>query len=315
MIEPTKKSLRGAFGEALLEIAEEEPNLVVLGGDLTKSTKVDAFAEKYPERFFNAGIAEQNMVGVAAGLVASGKIPLAASFAVFITSRSNEQVRASVALPNLGVNLVGTHAGLSASQDGSSHQSIEDMALMRALPNMSVLAPASAHETKLATRAMIEHEGPIYMRLPRHEVVDVAELADKEKFVIGQGDRLLAGDDVTIVACGTMTAEAVEVARMLTAEGVKADMLNMATVKPLDKKLLIESAQKTGQVITIEDHTIIGGLGGAVAEALSRNHPTKLKSFGLNDAFGESGRTEDLYRARGLTAEKLLPEVLKFINH
>lgn len=314
MTEMNKQSLREAFGQALLEIAADEPRLVVLGGDLTKSTKVDSFAEQYPDRFFNAGIAEQNMMGVAAGLAASGKIPLAASFAVFITSRANEQVRASVALPNLNVKLVGTHAGLSASQDGSSHQSIEDMALMRALPNMTVLAPASAHETKLATRAMIEHEGPIYMRLPRHEVTDVAELASKNKFVIGQGDQLLTGDDVTIVACGTMTTEAMGVAKLLAAKNIKADLLNMATIKPLDEKLLVESAQKTGKVITIEDHTVIGGLGGAVAEVLSRNHPTKLKSFGINDVFGESGRTENLYSARGLTAEKLFPEVLKFVN-
>ncbi|NQV13602.1 MAG: transketolase family protein [Parcubacteria group bacterium] len=314
MTEINKKSLRGAFGETLLEIAEEVPDLIVLGGDLTKSTKVDAFAERYPERFFNAGIAEQNMIGVAAGLAASGKISLAASFAVFITSRANEQVRAAVALPNLNVKLVGTHAGLSASQDGSSHQSVEDMALMRALPNMTVLAPASAHETKLATRAMVEHKGPVYMRLPRHEVTDVVELSGKKEFVIGQGDQLLTGDDVTIVACGTMTAEAIAVAKMLAAKNVKADVLNMATIKPLDEKLLIESAQKTGKVVTIEDHTIIGGLGGAVAEALSRNQPTPLKSFGINDEFGESGRTEDLYNARGLTADKLTPEILKFIN-
>jgi len=314
MTEMKKQSPREAFGQTLLEIAEEEPRLIVLGGDLTKSTKVDLFAERYPERFFNAGIAEQNMIGAAAGLAASGKIPLAASFAVFITSRANEQVRAAVALPKLNVNLVGTHAGLSASQDGSSHQSVEDMALMRALPNMTVLAPADAHETKLATRAMIKHEGPIYMRLPRHEVTDVVGLSGKKEFVIGQGDQLMTGDDVTIIACGTMTAEAVVVAQELATQNIKADVLNMASIKPLDEKLLIESAQKTGKVVTIEDHTIIGGLGGAVAEALSRNHPTKLKSFGVNDVFGESGRTEDLYSARGLTAEKLAPEVLKFIN-
>lgn len=298
------KATRAAYGEALKTVIYKNPRVVVLEADLGNATKSGAFKEVASERYFNMGISEQDMMGTAAGFAAAGKIPVASTFAVFAAGRAFEQVRNSICYPNLNVKICATHAGLTVGADGGSHQAVEDISLMRSLPNMTVINPADAKEAKEAVCAAVEYTGPVYIRLGRAEVEDIH--GEDYVFRWGRGEILRDGDDVTIFATGIMTAKALQAAEQLAADGIQARVVNIHTVKPLDEKLVIESAQKTGKVVTAEEHSVIGGLGSAVAEVLARTCPTKQAFVGINDTFGESGSPDDLLEKYGLTAEAIV---------
>lgn len=294
---------RDAYGEALAELGAVNENIVVLEADLSKSTKTSDFKKVYPERHFNMGIAEQNMLGVAAGFAAAGKIPFASSFAVFATGRAYDQIRNSIAYPNLNVKIAATHAGLTVGEDGGSHQMLEDIALMRALPNMTVIVPADGIETKLAVKAAADYEGPVYIRMGRPKVPVL--FGDDYKFEIGKGVVLKEGTDVTLVGTGIMVSKAVEAAELLAAEGISAAVVNISTIKPIDAELIVAQAQKTGAVVTCEEHNIYGGLGSAVAEVLVENCPVPMARVGVEDKFGESGLPDELLEKYGLTAANI----------
>ena len=304
MAEMVKKATRESFGEAVTELAAEYPDVVVLDADLAAATKTGIFKKKYPERFFDCGIAECNMIGVAAGLAACGKIPFAASFAMFSAGRAFEQVRNSVGYPKLNVKVVGSHAGISVGEDGATHQCCEDIALMRTIPGMVILNPSDHYEMKAAVRAAIEHKGPCYIRLGRLAVESI-NTGDDYRFELGKGITLCEGTDVTIVATGLMVAEAVKAAKALEAEGIRAEVINIHTIKPLDEELILASAKKTGRVVTVEEHNIIGGLGEAVSAVLSEKCPTPVTRIGVNDVFGHSGPAVDLLKEFGLSAEHI----------
>lgn len=295
---------RDAYGEVLAELGAENENIVVLDADLSGSTKTSGFAKKFPERFFNMGIAEANMIGTAAGLAAAGKIPFASTFAIFAVGRAWEQVRQSVAYPKANVKIVATHSGVTVGEDGGSHQSVEDIAIMRAVPNMTVIVPADGIETKQAIRAAAAHKGPVYVRLGRNKVPTI--FADDYRFAIGKGCQLRAGSDLTFIGTGLMTAQALVAAEQLQAQGISARVVHVATVKPLDEELIIAAARETGAVVTAEEHSIVGGLGGAVAELLAEHCPVPLKRVGVNDRFGLSGKAEELLKFLGLMPENLL---------
>lgn len=309
MAEMVKKATRESFGEAVTELAAEYPDVVVLDADLAAATKTGIFKKKYPERFFDCGIAECNMIGVAAGLAACGKIPFAASFAMFSAGRAFEQVRNSVGYPKLNVKVVGSHAGISVGEDGATHQCCEDIALMRTIPGMVILNPSDHYEMKAAVRAAIEHQGPCYIRLGRLAVESINN-GDDYKFELGKGITLCEGTDITIIATGLMVSEAVKAAKALEAEGIHAGVINIHTIKPLDEELVIASAKKTGRVVTVEEHNIVGGLGEAVAAVLSEKCPTPVTRIGVNDVFGYSGPAVDLLKEFGLSAEHIA-EVVK----
>ena len=294
---------RDAYGEALAELGAVNENIVVLEADLSKSTKTSDFKKVYPERHFNMGIAEQNMLGVAAGFAAAGKIPFASSFAVFATGRAYDQIRNSIAYPNLNVKIAATHAGLTVGEDGGSHQMLEDIALMRALPNMTVIVPADGIETKQAINAAAEYEGPVYIRMGRPKVPVLFD--ENYTFEIGKGVVLKEGTDVTLVGTGIMVSKAVEAAELLAAEGISAAVVNISTIKPLDAELIIAQAQKTGAIVTCEEHNIYGGLGSAVAEVLVENCPVPMARVGVADKFGESGLPDELLEKHGLTAANI----------
>ncbi len=304
MAEMVKKATRESFGEAVTELAAEYPDVVVLDADLAAATKTGIFKKKYPERFFDCGIAECNMIGVAAGLATCGKIPFAASFAMFSAGRAFEQVRNSVGYPKLNVKVVGSHAGISVGEDGATHQCCEDIALMRTIPGMVILNPSDHYEMKAAVRAAIEHKGPCYIRLDRPAVASINN-GDDYRFELGKGITLCEGTDVTIVATGLMVAEAVKAAKALEAEGIRAEVINIHTIKPLDEELILASAKKTGRVVTVEEHNIIGGLGEAVSAVLSEKCPTPVTRIGVNDVFGHSGPAVDLLKEFGLSAEHI----------
>lgn len=304
MAEMVKKATRESFGEAVTELAAEYPDVVVLDADLAAATKTGIFKKKYPERFFDCGIAECNMIGVAAGLAACGKIPFAASFAMFSAGRAFEQVRNSVGYPKLNVKVVGSHAGISVGEDCATHQCCEDIALMRTIPGMVILNPSDHYEMKAAVRAAIEHKGPCYIRLGRLAVESINN-GDDYRFELGKGITLCEGTDVTIVATGLMVAEAVKAAKALEAEGIRAEVINIHTIKPLDEELILASAKKTGRVVTVEEHNIIGGLGEAVSAVLSEKCPTPVTRIGVNDVFGHSGPAVDLLKEFGLSAEHI----------
>jgi transketolase len=295
---------RDAYGEALAKLGEENSNVVVLDADLSGSTKTSLFAKKFPERFFNMGIAEANMIGTAAGLAAAGKIPFASTFAIFAVGRAWEQVRQSVAYPKANVKIVATHSGVTVGEDGGSHQSVEDIAIMRAVPNMTVIVPADGVETALAIQAAADFKGPVYVRLGRNKVRTIFD--DSYKFAIGKGVQLRPGTDLTFIGTGLMTAQALLAAEILQAEGVSARVLHISTIKPLDEELVLTAARETGAVITAEEHSIIGGLGGAVAELLSEKCPVKLKRVGIKDRFGLSGKGDELLKYFGLLPENLV---------
>lgn len=300
MVVRVKKSIatREAYGQALAELGGLNPNVVVLDADLSKSTRTDIFAARFPGRFFDMGVAEQNMMGTAAGLALAGKIPFASSFAVFATGRAFEQVRNSICHARLNVKIAASHAGITVGEDGASHQSVEDIAIMRALPHISVLVPADWVQTKAMVQAAAEHTGPVYLRLGRLAVPQV--YPEDYQFVWGLADVLREGGDATIVGCGLMVYKALEAADALLAEGIKTTVINMGTIKPLDVETLLDSAKATGAVVSVEEHTTIGGLGGAIAEVLSEQLPLPLKRVGIADSFGESGKPEELLAEYGL---------------
>lgn len=308
MAEMVKKATRESFGEAVTELAAEYPDVVVLDADLAAATKTGIFKKKYPERFFDCGIAECNMIGVAAGLATCGKIPFAASFAMFSAGRAFEQVRNSVGYPKLNVKVVGSHAGISVGEDGATHQCCEDIALMRTIPGMVILNPSDHYEMKAAVRAAIEHKGPCYIRLGRLAVESINN-NDDYHFELGKGILLREGTDITIVATGLMVSEAVKAAKALEAEGISAEVINIHTIKPLDEEIILNSAKKTGRVVTVEEHNIIGGLGEAVAAVLSEKCPTPVTRIGVNDVFGHSGPAVDLLKEFGLSAEHIVEVV------
>ena len=308
MSEVKKIATRESYGNALAELGAEYPNIVVLDADLAGATKTGVFKKAFPDRHIDCGIAEGNMMGVAAGLATTGKIPFASSFAMFAAGRAFEQVRNSIGYPHLNVKIGATHAGISVGEDGASHQCNEDIALMRVIPGMVVICPADDVEARAAVRAAVEYEGPIYLRFGRLAVPVFNDPATY-KFEIGKGITLKEGKDVTIIATGLEVNESLEAAKMLEADGISAEVINIHTIKPLDAELVCASAKKTGKVVTVEEHSIIGGLGGAVAEALSENQPTKMMRIGMNDVFGESGPAKDLIAKYGLDAKSIYEKI------
>ena len=304
---------RDSYGNALVEIGKEHEELVVLDADLAGSTQTGVFAKAFPERHINCGIAEANMTGVAAGLAAAGKIPFMSSFAMFATARNFEQIRNSIGYPQLNVKIAASHAGISVGEDGATHQCLEDMALMRQIPGMVVLNPADDVEARAAIKAAFEHVGPVYIRLGR---LAVPVLNDEEnyKFEIGKGVVLKEGTDVTIFATGLEVYEAILAAEMLEKDGISAEVVNIHTIKPIDKELVIASATKTGKVVTVEEHFTIGGLGSAVCEVLSENAPTKVLRIGIDDVFGESGPALELIHKYELDAEGIYKKVKAFVK-
>ncbi len=298
------KATRDAYGEALVAVGRRDTRVVALTGDLRDSTRLEAFAAAFPDRFVECGIAEQNMVGVAAGLATCGKIPFVSSFAVFVPGRAYDQIRVLVAQPGLNVKLVSTHGGLTVGEDGMSAQAIEELAMMRALANMTVIVPADATETHRVIAALVEHHGPAYVRLGRAPVPVLFD--DTYTFTIGRAAQLRQGDDVTLIACGIMVAEALAAAETLAAEGIEARVLNMATLKPLDEAAVLAAARETGAIVTAEEHTVYGGLGGAVAEVTSAHEPVPVERVGIRDVFGESGSPRALMEKYGLTAADIV---------
>lgn len=304
----SKKSTRQAYGEALVELGKINKDVVVLDADLTKSTKTNLFQEKFPERHFNVGIAEADLIGTAAGLATCGKIAFASTFAMFAAGRGFEQIRNTVAYPKLNVKIAPTHAGISVGEDGGSHQSVEDIALMRTIPGMVVLSPADAVETKKMVFAAAEYNGPVYIRMGRLDVETIFDEATYD-FQIGIANTVREGNDVTIAATGLMTAEALKAADILAQEGISVRVINVGTIKPLDGETILKAAQETKFIITAEEHSVIGGLGSAVSEFLSEVHPTKVKKLGLYDKFGQSGKANELLEKYELTAAKLVAMV------
>ncbi|HIY07580.1 MAG TPA: transketolase family protein [Candidatus Evtepia faecigallinarum] len=309
-----KIATRAAYGKALAELAEKEPNLVVLDADLSGSTMSKDFAAVCPDRFFDMGIAEANMVGVAAGLAACGKKPFVNSFAMFAAGRAWEQVRNSVAYPGLNVKVVGSHGGLSVGEDGATHQCIEDLAIMRAIPGMTVLCPCDAHEMHQAVKALLAYDGPAYLRLGRLAVETVTDQVPGYEFAIGKGALLRPGTDVTVVAVGMMVQMALAAAEQLAGEGLSVRVIDMHTIKPLDTDLLLQAAKETGCLVTTEEANVVGGLGSAVAECLSGAFPVPLVRHGVEDVFGRSGAAQKVLEAYGLTVEGIVDKVRQAIS-
>lgn len=304
----SKKATRQAYGEALVELGKINKDIVVLDADLTKSTKTSMFQKEFPDRHFNVGIAEADLMGTAAGFATCGKIPFASTFAMFAAGRAFEQIRNTIAYPKLNVKIAPTHAGISVGEDGGSHESIEDIALMRSIPGMIVLSPADAVETKKMIFAAAEYEGPVYIRMGR---LDVETIFDEENydFQIGIANTVREGNDVTIAATGLMTYEAIKAADILAQEGISVRVINVGTIKPLDGETILKAAQETKFIITAEEHSVIGGLGSAVSEFLSEVHPTKVKKLGIYDKFGQSGKANELLEKYELTTAKLVSMV------
>lgn len=306
----SKIATREAYGKALARIGQENENIVVLDADLSKSTKTADFKKVCPDRFINMGIAEGNMMTVAAGLAACGKIPFASTFAMFAAGRAFEQIRNSICYPKLNVKVCATHAGITVGEDGASHQSVEDISLMRSIPNMVVISPSDAVETEAAIEAVAKYNGPCYVRLGRS---GVPVINDNEgyKFEIGKGVTLREGKDVAIIATGIMVDAALEACNILAEEGIKARVINIHTIKPIDEELIGKAARETGLIITAEEHSIIGGLGSAVAEVVTSLHAVPVIRVGIKDTFGESGKPAELLKAYGLTSEDIVKAVKK----
>lgn len=313
MAEKIVKATRESFGEALCELAKTNKDIVVLDADLAAATKTSIFKKAYPKRFFDCGIAEANMVGVAAGLASCGKIPFAASFAMFATGRAFEQIRNSVAYPQLNVKIAGSHAGISTGEDGATHQCLEDIGVMRTIPNMTVINPADHYEMLGAVKAAVEIDGPVYIRLGRLAIESVNN-NDDYKFELGKGVTLRDGKDVTVVATGLVVGEAVKAAEELAAQGIDARVINIHTIKPIDQEIIIKAAKETGKIITFEEHNVIGGLGDAVLSVVSEKCPVPVKKCGVNDRFGYSGPAKELLEIFGLTASGVVREVKKFLG-
>lgn len=303
MAETVMKATREGYGKALVELGAQNPDLVVLDADLAAATKTGMFKKAYPDRFFDAGIAEGNMMGVAAGLAACGKTVFASSFAMFAAGRAFEQIRNSIGYPHLNVKIGATHAGISVGEDGATHQCCEDIALMRTIPGMVIINPADSVEAEQAVYAAAKMDGPVYLRFGRLAVPVIFD--DTYSFQIGKGVTLRDGADIAIIATGLMVNEALKAADILASEDIHARVINMATIKPLDEELVIRAAKETGAILTAEEHNIIGGLGSAVAECLAEHYPTPLTRVGVNDEFGRSGNAWELLRLFGLTAENI----------
>ena len=313
MSEVKKIATRESYGNALVELGKEHDNLVVLDADLAEATKTGMFKKVFPERHIDCGIAEANMIGIAAGLASTGKVPFCSSFAMFAAGRAFEQVRNSVGYPHLNVKIGATHAGISVGEDGASHQCNEDIALMRVIPGMTIINPSDDVEAKAAVKAAYEMEGPVYLRFGRLAVPVINDRPDY-KFEIGKGIVLREGSDVTIIATGLEVNESLEAAKMLEADGISAQVINIHTIKPLDTELVVSAAKKTGKVVTVEEHSVIGGLGGAVAETLAEQCPTKMLRIGVMDTFGESGPAVKLLEKYGLDAAGIYGKVKAFLR-
>ena len=309
-----KKATRAVYGEMLVELAEKYPELVVLDADLSSATMTKSFAKAYPDRFLDMGIAEANMIGVAAGLSTCGKKPFANSFAMFTAGRAYEQVRNSVAYPGLNVKCVGSHGGISVGEDGATHQCLEDLALMSAIPGMTVVNPCDGNEMRQAVLALIEYNGPAYLRLGRMAVETVTDTIDGYKFELGKAAMLRDGKDVTIAATGLMVQRALAAAELLSGEGVSARVLDFHTIKPLDGEALLAAAKETGCIVTTEEHSIMGGLGSAVAGFIGEHCPVPVVRHGVNDEFGRSGKAEQVLEAYGLTPAGIATKVKKALE-
>ena len=312
MSDVKKIATRESYGNALAELGTEHKDVVVLDADLAEATKTGIFKKAHPERFIDCGIAESNMMGIAAGLSTVGKVPFASTFAMFAAGRAYEQVRNSIGYPHLNVKIGATHAGISVGEDGATHQCNEDIALMRTIPGMVILNPSDDIEAKAAVEAAYNYQGPVYLRFGRLAVPVINDRPDY-KFEIGKGIVLREGKDVTIFATGLCVNEALGAAEKLAAEGVEAKVINIHTIKPLDEELVIKAAKETGKVVTVEEHSVIGGLGGAVAEVLSEKAPTKMLRIGINDVFGESGPAVQLLAKYGIDAEGIYEKVKAFV--
>lgn len=307
----SKMATRDAYGKALVKLGQINDQVVVLDADLSKSTKTYDFGKTFPERFFNMGIAEQNLIGAASGLATAGKIPFASTFAMFATGRAFEVIRNSVAYPKLNVKVCATHAGITVGEDGASHQSIEDIAIMRVIPNMTVLVPADGIETEQMIMEAAKYNGPMYVRLGRSAVPTLFD--ENYKFEIGKGAVLREGTDATVIACGMMVNEAVIAHETLKSEGINVKVINMSTIKPIDRELIINSAKETKAIVTAEEHSVLGGLGSAVSEVLSEECPVIIKKVGVKDSFGESGTPADLLKKFGLTSDDIVVAVKEAI--
>ena len=308
-----KMATREAYGKALKDLAAMNKNVVVLDADLSKSTKTADFKAVAPERFFNMGIAEGNMMGVAAGMSTCGKIPFVSTFAMFAAGRAFEQIRNSICYPKLNVKICATHAGLTVGEDGASHQAIEDLSLMRSIPNMTVINPCDGVETDAVIKAIAEFDGPCYVRLGR-AAVNIINDKETYKFELGKGVTLKEGNDVTLVATGIMVDVALEAADMLEKEGIEARVINIHTLKPIDREILVKAAKETGAIVTAEEHNIIGGLGSAVSEVLTEEYPVPVLKVGVLDKFGESGKPNELLEAYGLTAKNIAEKAKKAMS-
>lgn len=306
------KSTRAAFGETLVELGTQNPNIVALDADLSCSTQTKMFGDKFPDRFFNMGIAEQDMMGTAAGLSTCGKIPFVATFAMFAAGRAWDQVRNGICYPKFNVKIIGTHGGITVGEDGASHQALEDVSLMRSIPNMVVLSPADAVETKAAVKFAAEHKGPVYIRITRTSMETIFDEAEY-KFDL-KAKIIKEGTDVTLISTGETLIEAIKASEILEAQGISAEVIGVPVIKPLDCDTIIKSAKKTNQVVTLENHSVIGGLGSAVCECLSENYPVKIKRLGTNDVFGQSGQYKELMAEYELTADKVAPKITEFLG-
>ncbi|MCR4766844.1 MAG: transketolase family protein [Saccharofermentans sp.] len=313
MADVKKIATRESYGNALAELAEKYENLYVLDADLAAATKTGIFKKKYPDRFFDCGIAEANMMGVAAGMAAAGKIPFASTFAMFAAGRAFEIVRNSIGYPHLNVKIGATHAGISVGEDGATHQCNEDIALMRTIPGMTVINPADDVEARAAVEAAIQHNGPVYLRFGRLAAPVFNDPANY-KFELGKGIKLREGKDISIIATGLMVSEALAAAEQLAAQGVDAEVINIHTIKPIDADIIAETAAKTGKVITVEEHSVIGGLGSAVCDVLAERQPTKVTKIGVNDEFGHSGPAVDLLKQYGLCADNIVKTALSIVK-
>jgi transketolase len=313
MSDVKKIATRESYGSELKALGAENPNIVVLDADLSGSTKTGMFAKEFPERFVNCGIAEANMACIAAGMATTGKIPFMSSFAMFAAGRCYEQIRNSIGYPHLNVKIGATHAGVTVGEDGASHQCIEDIALMRAIPGMVVMNPSDDVEARACIRAAVEHDGPVYMRFGRSAVPVINDYPEY-KFEIGKGTVVKEGKDVTIIATGVCVDSAVKAAALLAEDGIDAEIINICTIKPLDNELIAASAKKTGKIVTVEEHSIIGGLGSAVCEALADSVPTPVKRIGVQDVFGQSGTADQLMAFYGLDGQGVYKTTKEFLG-
>lgn len=306
-----KKATRQSFGEELANIGEKNDQIVVLDADLSSATKTNIFAKKFPNRFFDMGIAEQNMIGTAAGLATCGKIPFVSTFAMFAAGRAYDQIRNSICYPKLNVKICATHAGITVGEDGATHQMLEDISLMRTIPNMTVMCTSDDTQTRWAINEISKFNGPVYLRLCR---LATPKIYENEKFEIGKGVQLGDGADATIIATGVVASEAIEAMEELKAKGINIRVVDMHTIKPIDKEIIIKSAKETKNIITIEDHSIIGGLGSAVCEVLAENYPKKVYKMGIKDEFGKSGKAEDLLKYFKLDKDSITEFIEKIID-